>query len=104
MTIPRPVGKVVDMVRELISQRRNRVNKDEVALGIHLRTNEELYRTLVSIITSRIAGRATVVEPNNPIDCKTLLARDGECRWFLNILEGAYKSPVQPPESDEQPA
>ena len=88
------------MVRELIPHFRNRVTKDEIDLSVHLRTNEPLYRLLRHIVESRISGRMNVAEPSNPIDCKALLARDGECRWFLNVLERAFTSPVKPPEGE----
>jgi hypothetical protein len=80
---------------------RGKVSREEAELAVHLRTNDMLYEALKKLIESRIRGRATVIEPENPIECRALLARDGECRWFLNAIERARNSRSQ--ESTSEP-
>lgn len=95
------IQKVTEMVLESFRPKPAPVPQEELDLATHLRTNDLLYESLVSVISKRIAGRATVVEPTNPIDCKVHLARDGECYWLLNLLERARQLPRQ---ESEHPA
>ena len=109
MTIPHGVKQVVgtlaDFVRDLIPKMRYRMSPQESRLAIHLRGNKELYEALTDLIHLRLSGRAGVVEPADPVQCKANLARDGECRWLLAEIDHVYRAPVnQAVEEDEPPA
>ena len=91
------------MVRELIPHLRNRLSSEEMDLAAHLRGNEKLYDALTGIIRSRIAGRAAVQEPTDPLVCKSMLSRDRELQWFLSRLELCYRAPVSQPGQDGEP-
>ena len=105
MTIPPGIKaipqKVSDMVRELIPAWRHGLTQEERRLAVHLRGNIDLYESLRSIIRSRIAGRAAVPEPTDPLICKSMLARDRELQWLLLKLEYIYRSPVNSPAQDD---
>jgi len=110
VTIPKPIRaatqRVSDLVRQLIPRYRYAMNPEEAALAVHLRGNEALFETLKGLVQSRMAGRAGLPEPTDPLVCKSMLARDRELQWFLSRLEFIYHSPVNPPaeEEREQPA
>ena len=109
MTTPpglkRVVGSVSGMVRDMIPRLRHRFTKEETDLAVHLRGNEGLHNSLRELIGSRIAGRVNVPEPSDPVQCKSMLARDRELQWLLGRLSALYSSPVSvPTERDgEQP-
>lgn len=108
MTVPRGIAamtrRVSDMVREMIPRLRHPPMKvDEQQLGVYLRGNAPLYGALVGIINSRIAGRANVPEPSDPLICKSMMARDRELQWLLGRLEYVYQSPVQQAHEDSEP-
>lgn len=109
MTVPpkvvAAVGRVSDMVRNLIPALRRNLSPHETALSLHLRNNAPLYEALTGLIESRISGRASLPVPSDPIICKAVLERDNELRWLLSRLEFVYRSPFAQPEDDgEQPA
>ena len=106
MTTPPDSRRIVDMLRDHIPFMRQRLTPTELDIGIHLRGNEALYEALTRLIRTRLEGRAKLPEPSNPIDCKSLVARDCELRWLLNRLDTIYLSPVVQPvdESGEPPA
>lgn len=110
MTIPRGIHtatrKVSDMVRAMVPHMRQVLSKDEHQLAVYLRGNEVMFDALTGMIRTRIAGRASLPEPSDPLVCKSMLARDRELQWLLSRLEFVYKSPVsQTAEEDgEQPA
>jgi hypothetical protein len=108
MTIPKFTQevreKLSDYVRNLFPVVRTRMSKEEVDLGIHLRGNPKLYEALTAIIKTRIEGRAGIPEPSDPLDCKSMLARDRELQWLLSRLAFVYSSPVNQQEDGELPA
>jgi len=91
------VHRVSDMVRDMVPFLRYQMTPAESDLSIHLRGNEVLYKALTGLLHDRIAGRAKVQEPSDPLVCKSFLARDRELQWVLNRLEFIYRSPVNPP-------
>ena len=92
------------MVRNMVPKFRNRLDIDEMELGIYLRGNEPLYESLILVIRHRIEGRANLKVPSDPLMCKAILDRDSELQWLLSRLELVYhSSPVQEAEG-EQPA
>lgn len=96
--------KLSEMVREMVPFMKDRRGREEWALAEHMRGNVTLHETLRKIIQARIEGRLLMVEPTNPLDCRALLARQAECKWFLALLERAFSAPVQmPPSEREQP-
>lgn len=102
MTLGNAVGRVTDMVRQMMPHLRPvTLSPEEVTLGIMMRGNDDLYNALKGLIEARLRGRFAIVEPSDPVACKTLLARDGELRWLLGRLEAAHRSPVNP--NGEQP-
>ncbi len=108
MTIPRGMAaatqKVSEFVREMFPRLRVQLTPEEADLGTHLRGNERLMMCLRKVIEARIAGRAKVPEPSDPVACKSILARDRELQWLLGRLEFVYHSPVNPAQADaEQP-
>ncbi len=110
MSIPKGLAempqRVVDMVREMMPRWRVRLTPEEERLAVHLRGNEALLKALKEMVAARIAGRANVPEPSDPLDCKSMLARDRELQWLLGKLEFVYRSPVNQPgrDSGERPA
>ncbi len=109
MTVPPGLKHVArsvsEMVRGMVPGIRYRFTKEEVSLAVHLRGNEKLHDSLQELIKSRIAGRAIVPEPSDPVQCKSMLARDRELQWLLGRLKMLYSSPVAVPteRDDEQP-
>lgn len=103
MTAPTIPQRVSDFVRDLIPRMRYRMSAEEASLAVHLRTNESLYNSLVALITTRIAGRASVSEPTDPLLCKSMLARDRELQWLLSRLEFLRHAPIDPAQSGELP-
>jgi len=93
------------MVRGMVPSLRYRFTKEESDLAVHLRGNEALYESLRMFVESRIAGRAVVPEPTDPVQCKSMVARDRELQWLLGRLGVLYSSPVLTPteRDDEQP-
>lgn len=102
MSAPSIPRRVADLVREMFPAIRGKMSREEAELGVHLRTNDALYTALKALVEARMRGRALVVEPENPIECRALLARDGECRWLLAAIERARNS--RPQETGEPPA
>jgi ribosomal protein S12 methylthiotransferase accessory factor YcaO len=100
------VKRVSDIVREMMPRfRQARLTPGELSLAIHLRGNVALYEAMTKLLQARIQGRAVIAEPSDPIQCKAMLARDGEIRWLLAELEFLYRSPANPETDDmEQPA
>ncbi len=98
MNIPR---RVTDVVRDLIPRFRNSLTAEEQRVATYLRGNENLFEGLKELIELRIQGRANVPEPSDPIQCKSMLARDRELQSFLAKLEFIYKSPVTQPAPDD---
>jgi len=98
------VNRIMRAVQEWLPQVRNQMSRAEVELAPHLRGNEKLMTALSNVISERIAGRAKIQEPSDPLVCKSMLARDRELQWLLGRLEFIYRSPVDIPGSDaEQP-
>ena len=98
------LNRVMKAVQDWLPQARNRMSKSEMDLAIILRGNDKLMAYLTEMINDRIAGRARVPEPSDPLVCKSMLARDRELQWLLSRLEFIYRSPVGIPGSDaEQP-
>lgn len=99
------VQKLSDWVRETLPKQLFAMSKSEAALAVHLRGNDALYETLTGLLEDRIAGRAKLPEPSDPLACKSMLARDRELQWLLGRIEFIYRSPVNNPGSDdgEQP-
>ncbi|KKN27292.1 hypothetical protein LCGC14_0866070 [marine sediment metagenome] len=98
MNLPR---RVVDIVRDLVPRFRNSLSPVEQRVAIYLRGNENLFEGLKALIELRIQGRANVPEPSDPIQCKSMLARDREIQSFLTRLEFIYKSPIKQPAPDD---
>lgn len=82
---------------------RHRLSKDEQALALHMSGNVALYEAFKKVIESRLSGRLLMVEPTNPNDCRAILARNAECKWFLSLLERVFKAPALSPSDSEQP-
>lgn len=97
---------VADSVREMFPHYRDRSTFHERQLGIFLRGNKDLYEALTGIIQSRIEGRANLPEPSDPLQCKSMMARDRECQSILSRLSLIYRSPAPQPaeEGGEPPA
>jgi hypothetical protein len=98
--------RVTDFVRGLGVKQRSRISEIDEALGVYLRGNEPLFKALSDMLNARIEGRAKLPEPSDPLQCKSILARDREVQAILGRLNYVYRSPVsQPVEDDsEQPA
>ena len=104
MTTPPDSRRVVDMLLDHVPFMRQRLTSTELDIGIHLRGNAPLYEALTCLIRSRIEGRATVPEPNDPLKCKSMLARDRELGWLLSTLERVYASPaINPVDASGEP-
>ena len=109
MTVGRSIletgQRVSDLVRGLALRRRGpRMTPEEAELANHLRGNTALFESLTRLLQTRIAGRANVPEPSDPLEAKSMLARDREIQWVLKELEALYHAPVNPAgESGEPP-
>jgi hypothetical protein len=89
------IRRVSDVVRDMIPGiRQQQLTSEEASVAIYLRGNENLYNGLKGIVEARIAGRATVAEPSDPVACKSIIARDRELQWLLSRLEHIYSSPL----------
>lgn len=112
MTIPNMVNfarnTVSDMVRSMLPKHGQppTMSAEDQRLAIHLRGNKDLFESLRETILSRIAGRAGIPEPSDPLIAKSMIARDRELQWLLGKLESVYASPVMDtePTDEEQPA
>lgn len=104
MPMPRTVA---EMVRRMVPSLRRTLTPEEHTLSVYLRGNEDMFNSLKGIIESRMKGRAGVPEPSDPVECKSMVARDRELLWLLAKLEFIYRSPIAVPTEqidDEQPA
>lgn len=91
------------MVREWLPTMRYRMSPEEASLGIYLRGNTPLMQALCALLQARISGRAKAQEPSDPMECKSMIARDREIQWLLGRLDFIYHSPVNPPGDDAEP-
>lgn len=98
------IKRVSDMIREMVPFLRNRLSKDEMQLGILLRGNTPLYESLCGIIRARIAARASVPAPSEPLVCKSMMERDRELQWLLSRLDLIYRSPMLQPDESSEPS
>lgn len=105
MTIPKPFRRVTDLALELLARKAPAItlSRGEIHLAEHLRGNEPLYQAICGILRERMAGRASVPEPTDPLVAKSMIARDREIQWLLGRLETVYKSPVNSGTDSEQP-
>ena len=105
MTVGRAFsGRVADMVRGLATRFRTpRLTVHEAALAVHLRGNVALYDSLTTFIRARIESRLALPEPDDPLTCKSILARTDELRWVLARLEYVHRSPINPEAESELP-
>ncbi len=85
--------RITDMVAQLgLRHQSPLLSPEEMSLGVWLRSNDEAYESLLFLIESRIEARASSPEPSDPLDCKSMVARDRELRWLLNHLEFLYQT------------
>lgn len=94
------------MLMGMVPFLRHGTTKEEDNLAVHIRGNEPLYEALTNLIRTRIEARSRVTEPSDPIQCKSIIARDRELQWLLDRLEFIYNMPSQQQEvqEDELPA
>ena len=83
-----PMPRVADIVRGMfLSSRVPAMEPEEQDLALHLRGNDKLLASLIGVIEARIAGRAKVPEPSDPIVAKSMIARDRELQWLVSRLQ-----------------
>ena len=107
MKIPKmreTIGTVAEMVRHLMPTKRFSMSRDERALAVHLRGNQQLLNALKGLIEARIEGRVKLPEPSDPLVAKSMIARDRELPGLLARLEFIFHSPADNPVDErEQP-
>lgn len=103
MTIPK-IARVRDMVLAMLPTLRHQLSPVDANLAGHLRGNAPLYESLIAFITSRIQVRDSQPVPSDPVECRGILERNHELRVLLARLESAYRSPINQPAEDGEPA
>lgn len=107
MTIPKikDIPKnVAEYVRHLLPTLKHSMTPLEMDLAVLLRNDPKLYEAVTAMIQARIAARAEVPAPDEPIRCKAMMERDRELQWLLKRLEYLYRAPLQEQTDMEQPA
>jgi hypothetical protein len=89
--------KLSDFVRELLATKQHKPIPEEQTVGTFLSANPAFTAALRNLIQSRISARASIPEPGEPMDCKSMIARDRELQWLLRRLEDLSLAPASAP-------
>lgn len=93
---------VTDVIRQFARARfAPRMSPIEAALAVHLRGNDALHDALTTYLYARIAGRASVAEPTDPLACKSMVARDREVQAIVAGIDYLFHSPANTATSEE---